>query len=209
MSQSAQCRSVEKRQVIAAGAALAEHGDAADYSRFRGWALGRFAATSDILAAEQVMQATLLLPADGKFLGRLKPLETLLEQSSFEKRLFRPGWETEFATWRAWALSLIKYRSGDWQESIHWGKTASEYRESKKALSAAIHSVLAMAYHRNADAHAARAEWERAQQIIGVPYHAELAPVYEPMGYKQGFWWDWVQARLLFREADSLMHGGG
>ncbi len=200
---------ISSSDIVAAGAALAEHGNTADYARFREWAMGRFATTTDTLAAEQVMQATLLLPADEGFLGRLKLSETLLEQSGFEKRGLRPGWETEFATWRAWTLSLMKYRSGDWQQSIRWGKTASEYRQSKKALSAAIHSVLAMAYHRGADPHAAKTELERAQQIIGVPYDAGLAPVYEPMGSKQGFWWDWVQARLLFREAEFQVGGHG
>ena len=31
----------------------------------------------------------------------------------------------------------------------------------------------------------------------------------EPLGRSQGFWWDWLLARILFREADALVEGAG
>ena len=32
-----------------------------------------------------------------------------------------------------------------------------------------------------------------------------LAPTYEPLGHGQGYWWDWVLARILLREAEALI----
>ncbi|MEO5714442.1 MAG: serine/threonine-protein kinase [Luteolibacter sp.] len=195
--------------IIAAGAALAENGNVADYARFKEWTLARFEGTADTLAAEQVMQATLLRPVAPDFLKRLKPFEMLLEQSPFDKKFLLGRWETEFATWRAWTLSLAKLRSGDFQQSIRWGKTALGFRESKRVLSATIHSVLAMAYQKSADSEAARTELAKAREIIRAAFDPDLAPVYEPMGSKQGFWWDWVQARILLREAETLIDSAG
>jgi hypothetical protein len=42
---------------------------------------------------------------------------------------------------------------------------------------------------------------------VNTAFSPELAAAYEPLGKYQGFWWDWVIARILFREAEVLIEG--
>jgi eukaryotic-like serine/threonine-protein kinase len=198
---------VSNTDLVASGPALVRHGNLTDYNRFRRWTLSRFADTTESLAAEQVIQSTLLLPADRDFLRDLQPLGELLEKSmTANDDGFRdPAWAMEFRGWRAWALSLLNYRRGDYERAAHWGRIAADCGSSKKALYAAIHPVLAMAEYRQGDLETAGAELEKARVLIDAAFTPELPPAYEPLGPKEGFWWDWVQGRILLQEAEALI----
>lgn len=196
---------VANTDLDAPGPALAQNGNVDDYNLFRNWAISSFEDTENRLAAQQVIQTTLLLPASPEFLQRLKPLGDLIERESFEKEQLKPGWETEFAAWRAWAISLLEYRRGRFERAIYWGELALDFKISKKALAAAIHPVMAMAYHRLGNPGDFLAEMGKARELIGAAFNPDLPPAYEPLGEDQGYWWDWVQARILLNEAETLV----
>jgi eukaryotic-like serine/threonine-protein kinase len=196
---------LKNSDLVAPGPALAENGDLEDYGEFRKWALSFFRNSSDPWTAQQVIQATLVLPADQDFLRELEPVGEVLKRSQLEKRKLKPGWNTQLAIWQAWSLSLLEYRRGDFEQAVSWGNKALEIRNPAACLPAVIHPVLAMANHRAGHEDAARAELETSRKLIQTAFAPELAPVYEPLGHLQGFWWDWVLARILFREADALI----
>ncbi|HEY8960678.1 MAG TPA: serine/threonine-protein kinase, partial [Luteolibacter sp.] len=67
------------RHLLPAAATLCQSGDRERYEWFRRMAIERFAKTSHPVVAEQVIKATLLLPADQKTLDVLKPLAEITQ----------------------------------------------------------------------------------------------------------------------------------
>jgi eukaryotic-like serine/threonine-protein kinase len=180
--------------LIAPSPALAENGNMSDFVKFRDWVISRFGETTDVNIATQVIQATLLLPADREFLDRLAPLGQLVGRAKSEKGLI--------GAWRAWSMALYEYRCGNFQQSLTWGTRALEYKAPNPYISALIHPILAMAHCRAGHGDAAWSDLEKSRELIEIAFMPELAAAYEPMGRGQGYWWDWVLAKILFREAE-------
>ncbi|MCP5532427.1 MAG: serine/threonine protein kinase [Akkermansiaceae bacterium] len=198
---------ISREDLVAAGPALAEDGDRAKYDRYRDWVLARFRDTDAYLHAQQALQATLLRPASPGFLEELEPFRLLLEKVEYEKDNLKPGWEVERAGWCAWSNALLCHRRGEFEKALYWGELALGYQISKQAFSASVHPLLAMAHHQLGHAEAARRELDNAREWIKYAFKPELVPAYEPLGKENGYWWDWVQARLLFREAEAMFRG--
>lgn len=196
---------IAREDLVSAGAAIAEDGDPLKYQRFRDWALSRFGDIDRPLHAQQVIQSTLLLPASPGFLDQLEHHRLVLEKEEYEKDHLNPGWEVERAGWCAWSNALLCHRRGEPEKALYWGELALSYQVPKQALSAVIHPLLAMAHYRLGHPEAARRELDNAREWINYAFKPDLVPAYEPLGQDQGFWWDWVQARLLFREAETLV----
>ncbi|MEY3897642.1 MAG: hypothetical protein RLZZ214_3163, partial [Verrucomicrobiota bacterium] len=198
---------VTNNDLIAPAPALVENGNMQDFQQFREWALTRCGDSADAMTAVQLIQSTLLVPADPDFLRRLEPLKANIERYHQEKLRSHPSGDRFLGAWRAWALCLLEYRLGDFEKSVEWGRAALNFRDPMLGVSAVIHPVLAMALHAAGQPAEARAELEKAQELMQYAYTPELAPAYEPVGRGQGNWWDWVLAKILFREAETLIQG--
>ena len=196
---------ISNNDLVTPGPTLAENGNMADFERYREWVITRFGDSTQPMAAVQVIQATLLLPADPAVLRRLEPLRGVIERFHQEKSRLKPGMETYLAAWRACTLSLLEYRRKNFGQSLVWGEMALNYRDPNLSLTSIIHPILAMAHHGAGHADAARMELEKSQELIQFAFTPELAPAYEPAGHGQGYWWDWVLARILYREASNLI----
>lgn len=196
---------LSQNDLVCCGATLAENQSGDDYQRYREWILARFGDTPNPLAAQQALQSTLLLPADASYLSQLETLRALLEKTHFNPKELKPGWESEFAAWRAWSLSLYEYRRGDYAKSLYWVDLALGLKPTKSALLDVVHLLRAMAQYRYGNVEVAREELKLARESLRKVFAPELPPVYEPKGKNQGFWWDWVQARILLREAEALI----
>ncbi|MEO7100181.1 MAG: serine/threonine-protein kinase [Luteolibacter sp.] len=195
--------------LIAPGPPLVENGNMSDYQHYREWVVSRLVGTTDVMSAVQTIQASLLLPADQDFVRRLEPLGKLMERASQDKKRPKPGRDTFLAAWRSWSLCLLEYRRGNFDRAVYWGDNALACREPSEAVSAAIHPVLAMANFRLGRLTTARSELEKSRELIQFAFTPDLAPTPEPLGSGRGFWWDWLLARILYREASSLIYDGG
>lgn len=196
---------LSSNDLVCCGATLAENESKDGYQQYREWILTRFGDTNNIHAAQQVLQSSLLLPADASFYAQIEPLRILLEKTNFSPNTLKPGWETESAAWRAWSLSLLEYRRGDYAKSLYWVDVAVGLKPTKAALVNVIHLMRAMAQFRYGNVDVSRAELDLARKSLDVVFKPELPPVYEPAGKNQGFWWDWVQARILLHEVETLI----
>jgi eukaryotic-like serine/threonine-protein kinase len=196
---------VVNRDLITPAPALVESGDRQAYQKFRDWAVERFRSTTDPMAAEQVIKATLSLPASPELLERLMPLKEVIEKSQLDRKRLKSPHEVHFAVWRAWAVCLLEYRRGNFEQSLVWGWVALEYNDPSPAVSALVHTVLAMAHHRLGHNESALADLDKSRTLINRAFDPELDPAYEPLGKAQGFWWDWVNCRILFREAEAMI----
>ena len=112
------------------------------------------------------------------------------------------GQEDSFrAAWQCISLGLIEYRRGDFAAAEKWSRRCLAYAESNAPRTATAQVILAMALqqlHRTAEA---RAELAAGQDAIDGKFRAGLDQGSAP----HGFWFDWVFARILLREAQGLI----
>jgi hypothetical protein len=193
--------------LLACGPVITSSGNHEDYQNFRNWALTRFGAGSKLLEIQRVLHATLLTPADDEFLHKLGPLKARLESAEFDPEKTKDGWGREFAIWRAFALALLEYRQNDFERSKFWAENALAFNASRNFILAAIEPIHAMASFQLGEKDLALASLNTVRARVNTAFSPELAAAYEPLGKYQGFWWDWVIARILFREAEVLIEG--
>ncbi len=184
---------------------LLQSGYSEDYDLFREWAFDRFGDSADTVWIRRLVHVTLLTPPDEKFMRRMEPLKEKLKQTEFDPKKLERGWPREAAIWRAFGLALLEYRLGNFENSRVWAEQALAFRDSRKHISAVVYPVLAMARYRGGDVDAAKMDLKRARQRIEEAFTPELPAAYEPMGKYQGYWWDWIIARVLFKEAEALV----
>ena len=174
------------------GAVLAEGGDLEGYERFRQAALKRYPDTSQ--AADRILKICLLLPADPGLLAQLRPYAdanaAALARADASGDLF-------MAAWRAMSQSLWEYRRGDYRQAVAWAQRCLNYRESNAPRAATAQLVLALAERRLGHP----AEAEAALLAARGPIEAKFRGPIERGTPVQGFWFDWLLARVLLREA--------
>lgn len=192
------------RDLLVPGPCLIESGRWDDYEVFRKRILARFGGVPHPQASEQTVKAILLRPIPRDSSPALEALERSLSDS-LEGQNFPPGRDTMLAAWRAWALHLVKFRCGDDAGSVQWARKIAEFSDKNLSRDAMIHAVLAMIHHRQGDQQSAEANLIAARNLVAQAFTPHLAPVGEPMGAKQGWWWDWLIARILLREAEASM----
>lgn len=191
--------------LLTTSAALVESGNAESYDRFRKWVLGYFGEVTDDETAERVLHSTLLKPASTSFLDELSPYKERLEKSEFDPSRLMPGAEAEAAIWRAWAMAMWDYRSGRFEEARKWIDKALQLPARQKSMPGVLYPVLAMAEYRLGNPEAAGEALEKARAAISQAFAPELPAAYQPLGKNTGFWWEWIVARILYREAAGLM----
>ena len=191
--------------LVAISSVLIEGGKPQDYRAFQFWATDRFAGSASALDASRLLHAILLAPVDERLLTRLDRLKPIMEEFGSEKDLPGNRQEREFALWRAFGLSLLEYRQGNHERAKHWADFAMSFKDGRDYINSALESVHAMICYRLGDVETSRADLARTRKRIEKAFAPELPAAYEPFGRYQGFWWDWIIARTLFREAESVI----
>lgn len=193
--------------LVAISSVLIEGGKPQDYRGFQIWAADRFAGSGSALDASRLLHAVLLTPVDERLLERLDRLKPMMEEFGREIELASNNRDRELALWRAFGLALLEYRQGNHERAKHWADFAMSFKDSRGYINGAIEPVHAMICLKLGDEDAARADLDRAKKRIEKAFAPELPAAYEPFGQYQGFWWDWIIARTLFREAESVICG--
>jgi hypothetical protein len=179
------------------GTELVESGELDRYQQFRCAVLAPFEVSTNGRADWRILKAGLLLPADPSLLAALTPLATVAERD-FTAISRRTGVNDP---WGSIPMALWKYRRGDYAGAAELCAGCLTNTNEYPVQIQTDRMILAMA------------DWQLGRQAGA---HAELAAgrvVIEdkfknPLGLgnaHQGFWWDWVFARILLREALSLM----
>jgi eukaryotic-like serine/threonine-protein kinase len=176
---------------------LVEIGDVSDYDQFRKTAVDHFAKTTNPLPAERVLKMSLLMPADAAMLRALQPLAQIASDSLAPGQLVDPS----LAAWRSFSLALMAYRCGDFAGAEIWCKRSIAYQNGNVARAANLELLLAMTDYQLGKKELARSELVQARvQIDG--YFAKGVQVGEG---GEGFWFDWLFARILMGQATNLI----
>jgi serine/threonine protein kinase len=184
------------RDLLMVAPTLVEIGDLADYEKIRQLAIARFARSKNPVAAEQIIKISLIQPAGPDMLLALEPLAHVAEAS-----LNRAATPYGLVTWRAMALALMAYRQGRFNEALHWCHRASDLDPGFLSRRAVGDVIQAMAEWQLGQKAAARADLENARKLVEEGFQRPL----KFSADQDGYWFDWLNARILLREATALM----
>jgi hypothetical protein len=184
------------------GVAILEAGNRTGYEHFRQAAIERFAHTTDPLIAERTVKNSLLLPADNPMMAALVPLADIAAKSVSGNDA-APGVEPWMVPWRCVSLALMEYRREHSVEAINWGKRCLSYGNDNPARVATARAILAMSYFQLGQTEEAHAELVQSRDLIG----NKIRDGFNSGNGTEGYWYDWMLARILLREAATLIEG--
>jgi hypothetical protein len=196
------------RDLLWVGPTLIAVGDMDTYRRFVQGTIARFAGTTNPVAAEQLMKASLIVPADPATVNSLEPLAKVAEQSiaggnpASSKDIYM------FA-WRAFALSLFEYRRGYVTNAVTWGQRSLGYSDRRPTCVAMSHLILAMAFWQAHQPDTARSELAQGRELVEPRFPNGLERIADLGNDASGYWNDWVMARILLAEATTLIEHRG
>jgi hypothetical protein len=101
------------------------------------------------------------------------------------------------------AFALLEYRRHDFAKAAEWGRRCLAHPEYNAARVATARAILALASQQLGDGAGARAQLEQSRELIEKKFRTGL----DLGGGTHGFWFDWIFARTLLREAESLIAG--
>jgi tetratricopeptide (TPR) repeat protein len=180
------------------GPVLIENRDIAGYERFRQAAIAHIADTAYPFT-DRIIKISLLLPANKNVMKALEPLAVIAEKS-FATNITANG-DVFLAAWRSVSLALMEYRRGDYAKASDWCRRCLSYPEYNAPRAATARVILAMSCQHLGQTDEARSELTQARDMIEDKFKNGL----DRGTGVQGFWFDWVFARILLREAMGLM----
>ena len=183
--------------LLMAGPILIEHGDMQGYEQFRRAAIARYTGTTDPIFAERTLKISLLLPADGQMMSSLQSLSEVSARSMQGKK----DPTNIMAAWRCISLALMEYRQGNAPTARDWCQKCLSYPGHNPVRIATAHIIQAMACHQLGNVEEAVSELEAGRQ----PVEAEFSKDLDEGNGSLGFWYDWLFARILLREAEGAI----
>jgi serine/threonine protein kinase len=180
---------------LRAGPVFIELGDPQAYERFRAEGIARFSGTA-CPATDRILKISLLLPADKKLLASLGTLATATTKYFGEADA---GGDVFQAAWLSVSLALWEYRAGNYPRAVDWCRRCLAFPEANAPRTATAHIIMAMSLQREGKLADAQAELLAGREIVESKFKSRVGtPV-------QGFWFDWVFARILLREGEGRL----
>lgn len=174
----------------ACGVVLAECGDRERYNRFCKAAADRFQRTRNGDMAGRVLKTCLLFPPEEKLMQQLAPMARVTDRS------FGPIPAEKFPPWPTIHLAIWDYRVGNFAAVDEWCRRGVDRGGNVASLRATMQIIQAMADAQRGETNKAAGAIALARQTVEGHFEAGLQP-----GDAQGFWYDWLFARILLREA--------
>jgi hypothetical protein len=183
----------------ACGVVMVESGDFADYKHFRTATIDSFATTTNGDAAGRILKTCLLSPADQNLMERMQPLGDAAE------KLFATMNPKLFAGWAAIPVSLWRYRLDDYNQAAELCHRGLDENNKTSAQYATLRIILALSSWKSGQTEEARLQLAQGRETIDGKFKIGL----DNGDARDGYWYDWVFARILLREAVVLIEGTG
>ena len=182
----------------ACGALLADAGDEEGYSYFRLTLASSHRMVADGDEGGRILKSCLLRPLDAQHVEHLSPLAGTV--ANWHSTLPRE----QRSAWSSLPLCLWRYRSGEFSRAVELAESALPGSNVNQAHRPAHEAIIAMAAHQMGDTAAAIAHLHSAREAVERKFSGSLA---EGAG-GAGYWYDWLFARVLLREATELIGEG-
>ncbi len=184
-------------QLLPAATGVCLSGDADRYRWFQRTVTERFAGTRNPLVAEQILKASLLKPAGDGILERLRPLAARVE-AGLEDAGSRTARDADLRAWSCFSIALMNYRDGRNDEAVAWAMRSLSHRGLNPTCGISAKILLGLVEMRKGRRDVAAGFLRSAVTDAGDRLVAELSD----KGWTEtGFWFDWVNVRLLLEEA--------
>jgi serine/threonine protein kinase len=186
---------------LRAGPALLEIGDVAGYDQFRQEAIVRFSA-GPCPFADRVVKISLLSPANPRLLAEM---DGLAKAAADGLATAEAAGDVFTAAWRTLAMGLLEYRRGNYAEALRCSQRCLDCHEVNAPRTATAKVILAMAHFQMGRGVEAQATLAQARAMVESKARAPAdrgSPI-------NGFWFDWAFARVLLREAGTLIGPAG
>lgn len=180
------------------GPTMVMQGDLTGYENFRREALTHFTGSQQPFA-DRIVKISLLLPANQKIMKILEPSAGVTVQ--FVDTNEDANGDIFLAAWRSVSQALLEYRNGNFQKAADWSQQSLNYPEYIAPRTATARIILAMSDYQLRKTNEAHTELDAAREIIDNKSRRQLGQG-TPM---QGFWFDWVFAKILLNEAVQLI----
>jgi len=174
------------------GVVVAEGSDTEQYERYFSSASTNFASTPD----GAILKTCLLFPINQYQQAALKPL------TDNEEKFWANKKEAKANGWAYIPICLWKYRCSDYGGAADWCQRGLALKVKYPACDATLEAILAMAEFQSGEADEAYTDLENSRQLIEVKFQAGLDRGKPAVGY----WYDWIFARHLLREATALIN---
>jgi eukaryotic-like serine/threonine-protein kinase len=182
--------------LLKAGPILIERGDTKGYERFRLAAVARFTGGTDPIFAERTLKISLLTPADDQLMKSLEPFSELSVNS-----MEQAGKDPVMEAWRCISIALMAYRQNYTPTAKDWCRRCLAYGKDNPSRDATAHIIQAMSCYRLGEVEQARSELTQGRDLVT----AKFAKGLDEGNGAIGFWYDWLFARILLREAETLI----
>lgn len=179
----------------ACGVVLVESGEFERYRRFCQSTIDAFVNTTNADAAGRVVKTCLLTPDTPKYLlMEMQPMGTAAENFFISART-----NSGYAGWASIPPSLWRYRCGDDDKAIQLCRLGIDENDNSSGQCMILRTILAMAEYRSGHVAEARIQLLKAGPVIDATFKRWPEPGDAGLGY----WYDWLFARILFREATA------
>ncbi len=182
--------------ILMLGPIQIESGDLSGYEQFRQAAAARFADTTDPVFAERTLKISLLLPPNPQLMKLLEPLSDLSANS-----MDNNGQDPVMVAWRCISLGLMAYRQGYTPTAKLWCQKCIAFSQYNPSRIATAHIIQAMSCWQLGETNITASELAQGRKLVD----SEFASGLREGNGADGFWFDWLFARILLREADSLI----
>lgn len=193
---------VSATALLRLGPTLITAGNISGYHQFVDDSIARFSSISNTMASEEAMKACLIYPPNVLQLQKLRSLSEVLSKSINEAE---PGQDLNLFTWREFALALYDYRSGNFNNSIGLLQKCLASQNYLPERIAMAHFVLAMNFYQTKHVTAANSELSLGQALIRQYCPNSRGAVSISGMPPNTYWYDWVIAQILQREAQAMI----
>ena len=187
--------------LLMAGPIQIELGDIDGYEHFRLAAIRHFLGTSDPIDAERTLKISLLLPADATTIKSLQQFSDLAAASLKEASAKPENRDVIMDAWRCISLALMAYRQGDMPAARSWCQKCLSYDQNNPSRIATAHVIQAMTCFKLGETDECNSELAEGQKLIGDDFAHGL----QAGNGAGGYWYDWLFARILLREAQATL----
>jgi serine/threonine protein kinase len=168
------------------------------YDQFCQAALLRYAAATNAVAAERILKMCLLEPPQQSTMAALVPFAHVAEKA-FTIADSRDSDAVFRAAWGSISLSLWEYRQGHFDKCMEWARRSLAFPDYNAPRAAVAHIELALALSKAGKTTESARELGQGRQLIDATFNTTL----ESGSASDGFWFDWVFAKLLLQEASK------
>jgi serine/threonine protein kinase len=168
---------------------LVEAGDFSTYAQFCRTTAVRYAGETNEDAVCRILKSCLLRPLDAELIAALQPLGKIADR-----------WAAKYpnSQWAVIPASLWHYRCGDYRGAAERALTKGDQSDVSAATATGC-AILGMALFHEGKVEEAKRNMARARKIVDAGFFRRMG------NGLQGYWYDWLFARILLDEAESTI----